>query len=145
MGVDLLQQGIPVPDRARHGPPVDVVEPLVVRPRRLDVVDEEAAVGRVRAGLDRGQVDPDDLAVRMLVGEVDGPRPGARAEVEHMPRLAGQRRAVQPAAEDHPEDVVRQVEPFLLLLIVGHHVRAFAEGVVPAAIFEFVVLTGRNA
>lgn len=44
------------------------------------------------------------------------------------------------APEKHFEDVVCEVEAFLLLFVVGHHVGAVAVGVVAAAIFEVVAL-----
>jgi hypothetical protein len=117
--VNLLEQGLPVLNRSAHGPTVDEIEFLVVRPRGLDVIDKEAAVGRVGAGLDGRQVDPDHLTIGMLVGKVDRPRSGSRPKIEYMAWLGRQRGAAQTIAKDHAEDMMRQVEPFLLLLVVG--------------------------
>jgi hypothetical protein len=49
------------------------------------------------------------------------------------------------APEKHFEDVVGEIETFLLLFVVGHHVGAVAVGVVAAAILEVVALQGRGA
>lgn len=116
----LLVERAPVADAAVEAADVDVVEGLGrIRPLELRVFDVEHAVWRHPHGLDGADVGADDLGGRVGVGHVDGPDAGAGADVEDSGGRLGERRLEQPVAEDHGDEVVRDVEAIVLPLVVG--------------------------
>lgn len=106
-----------------------------VRPRVLDVVDDERDVGRDEVGLDRAEVDARDVRLGVVVGEVDGPRARAAADVEDVVELLGEGRELQAAVEGQGEEVVLQVEAVFFAFVVGEEVGAVLVGVVGAPVF----------
>ena len=119
---------------------VDEVERLRVRPVSLDVVDLEAHVGRDPARLNRAEVVAEHLALRELVAELHGPDARAGAEVEGPRGLElGEGCGVKLAVHGDLDHLVRDVEPVLLLVVVGEHVLAVAVRVVPPAVFMLVI------
>ncbi len=67
-------------------------------------------------------------------------RPGA--QVEHALRIVADGRAVQLSVAAQRQAVVEEVEPVVLVLVVGEEVGAILEGVVAAAV---LVLVARDA
>lgn len=113
------------------GADVDEVEAgLAERPLVVEVVDLELAVRRHPVRLDGRQVGADHAARGEVVGEVDGPDARAGAEVEDFFHIGRDRREVELAVERFGEEVVREVEVFVGLFVVGAPVAAVAEGMV---------------
>lgn len=81
------------------------------------------AGGYVHLRLHGTQVHAEHVCLRVLVRHLDGPEAGTRPDVEdalHLLRV--QRREVELAGHDEGEDVILQVEPVELRLVVGERV-----------------------
>ncbi len=133
----------PVSDAAAEGAAVDEVEGLGEGPLALGVVDVELAVGRHPGGLDGREVRADHDGGGELVRNLDRPDACAGADVEDaLWGWVSDGSGVQRAVEGHLEDVVEEVEPVLLLLVVGEEVFPVPEGVIAAPVLVAVVVDG---
>lgn len=135
---------------------------LAVGPFAFDVINVEFQIRRYPGRLDGAEIGPDDFGFGMFVCEVDGPdafgmlvmivcchmtRPhqvtSPSPEVEHSLDLSlGQLPVQQGTILSEPPDVVDQIEPRLLGLVIRQVVCALAVGVVSAAVLVLVASDG---
>jgi len=111
----------------------------VFHPLSLDVVDHERQIRRDPARLDGAEIGSHNLRARKPIGKVNRPDASPGAQVQHMVRAGQDWSAEQLPVEGQHADVVKDVLPFLFLLVIREHVLALAIAVVSTPVLVFVV------
>lgn len=142
--VYVREQRRPVSHRAEKCPQVDIVElSRLVHPIILEIVDFENDIVRDPLWLDWAQVRAYDGAVWILVSEFNRPNACPRSQVQSsLWAVFWKGREVESAPENQIPPVMREIQPFLLLFVVGHEVFAGAVGVVSIILFRLSQQTG---
>lgn len=134
----------PIGDASAQSTAVDEVKRIVEGPLGLCVVDVELAVGWHPCRLDGREIRADHHSRGELVCYFDGPDSGPSANVQDPLRgRLGDGSHVQRSVQHHLEDVVEEVEPILLFLIIREQISTVPKRVISSAVLVSVVIDGR--